>query len=229
MPDSASSSAMTLRQDAPEVQQVPPKASLPVPAPLEERAPVRTKGARGLPTASFEVRENKTTAAINFAHPDREDAVAIYSAALKTSTEDELYGILTQIAAFAQKADSSISETKFNDIVQTVANMRPRDITETMLCVQMVAIHHTTMQFAGRLSHQTNIRVSEAYERSLNKLARTYTTQMTTLKHYRSSGKQRIDVRHVTVNEGGQAIVGDVTHGRRGEDGDRSENHEATA
>jgi len=31
--------------------------------------------------------------------------------------------------------------------------------------------------------------------------------------HYRSSGKQKIVVKHVTVNEGGQAIVGDVTQG----------------
>ena len=33
---------------------------------------------------------------------------------------------------------------------------------------------------------------------------------------YRSSGEQTMRVEHVTVNEGGQAIVGNVTHGRRG-------------
>jgi hypothetical protein len=47
-----------------------------------------------------------------------------------------------------------------------------------------------------------------------------------TLKQYRSDGKQKIVVKHVTVNEGGQASVGDVTHGGPG--GGMSENPEAT-
>lgn len=45
---------------------------------------------------------------------------------------------------------------------------------------------------------------------ALNKLARTFTTQMETLKRYRTGGEQKVTVHHVTVNEGGQAIVGTV-------------------
>jgi hypothetical protein len=51
---------------------------------------------------------------------------------------------------------------------------------------------------------------------SFNKLARTFAAQVEALKRYRSSGEQTMRVEHVTVNEGGQAIVGNVTHGRRG-------------
>jgi hypothetical protein len=36
------------------------------------------------------------------------------------------------------------------------------------------------------------------------------------LKRYRSRGDQTVRVEHVTVNEGGQAIVGNVNHGGRG-------------
>lgn len=50
-------------------------------------------------------------------------------------------------------------------------------------------------------------------ERAFNKLARTFTTQLEALKRYRSKGDQTVRVEHVTVNEGGQAIVGSITTG----------------
>ncbi|HSF93104.1 MAG TPA: hypothetical protein VLA51_13000, partial [Paracoccaceae bacterium] len=59
----------------------------------------------------------------------------------------------------------------------------------------------------------------DAAERALNKLARTYTMQMDALKRYRTGGQQKVTVGHVTVNAGGQAVVGAVTHGGRGSNG----------
>jgi hypothetical protein len=47
----------------------------------------------------------------------------------------------------------------------------------------------------------------------LNKLARTFAAQVEALKKYRSPGEQTIKVQHVTVNDGGQAIVGNVNRG----------------
>jgi hypothetical protein len=47
----------------------------------------------------------------------------------------------------------------------------------------------------------------------LNKLARTFAAQVEALKKYRSAGEQTIRVQHVTVNDGGQAIVGNVSQG----------------
>jgi hypothetical protein len=45
--------------------------------------------------------------------------------------------------------------------------------------------------------------------------SRTYLTQTDTLKKYRAKARQTVRVERVAVNEGGQAIVGDVTHGGR--------------
>ena len=42
--------------------------------------------------------------------------------------------------------------------------------------------------------------------------ALTYATQMEALKRYRTGGEQKVTVQHVSVSEGGQAIVGNVTH-----------------
>ena len=44
-----------------------------------------------------------------------------------------------------------------------------------------------------------------------NKLARTFAVQVEALKRYRTGGEQKVTVQHVTVNEGGQAIVGSVS------------------
>ena len=41
---------------------------------------------------------------------------------------------------------------------------------------------------------------------------------METLKRYRTGGTQKVTVEHVTVNAGGQAIVGNVAAGGRGAD-----------
>jgi hypothetical protein len=38
---------------------------------------------------------------------------------------------------------------------------------------------------------------------------------MEALKRYRTGGEQKVTVQHVSVSEGGQAIVGNVTHSPR--------------
>ena len=43
-----------------------------------------------------------------------------------------------------------------------------------------------------------------------NKLVRSYTMQMEALNRHRGKGQQKVTVKHVHVNEGGQAIVGTV-------------------
>jgi hypothetical protein len=63
----------------------------------------------------------------------------------------------------------------------------------------------------------------------LNKLARTFASQVEALKKYRSAGEQTIKVQHVTVNEGGQAIVGNVSQGGGGTSKDGGQPHEPCA
>ena len=71
------------------------------------------------------------------------------------------------------------------------------------------------MTFARRLAHIENIPQQDSAERAFNKLLRTYTAQMEALKRYRTGGEQKVTVQHVTVGEGGQAIVGNVTQAPR--------------
>ena len=55
----------------------------------------------------------------------------------------------------------------------------------------------------------------DSTERALNKLARTFAAQVEALKRYRTGGEQTVTVQHVSVSDGGQAIVGNVTQASR--------------
>ncbi len=97
-------------------------------------------------------------------------------------------------------------------MVAAVKEIGPRDGLEGMLAAQMAAVHIATMTFARRLAHVDNIPQQDSAEKAFNKLARTFTAQVEALKRYRTGGEQKVTVQHVTVNEGGQAVVGNVSH-----------------
>ena len=85
---------------------------------------------------------------------------------------------------------------------------------EAMLAAQMAAVHVATMQFSRNLAAAEYLEHRDSAERTFNKLARTYLSQMEALKRYRTGGEQTVTVQHVNVGEGGQAIVGNVTQGQ---------------
>lgn len=92
--------------------------------------------------------------------------------------------------------------------------MEPRNAAEALLLTQMAATHQATMMLARRLNTVENIPQQDSAERALNKLGKTFAAQMDTLKRYRSNGQQTVRVERVTVQDGGQAIVGNATGGR---------------
>src|SRR5258705_11396407 len=79
----------------------------------------------------------------------------------------------------------------------------------------MAAVHSSAMKFAGRLNSIDNSLEWDLAERTFNKLTRTFATLVEALKRYRTGGEQKVTVQHVSVSEGGQAIVGNVTQAPR--------------
>jgi hypothetical protein len=105
-------------------------------------------------------------------------------------------------------------ETSFNGVLGILHGINPADEIEAMLASQMVGLHLASMDCMRRaqLSSQT----FEARDMNLkhaSKLSRTFAGQVEALKRYRTGGQQKVTVEHVTVNQGGQAIVGSVTVG----------------
>lgn len=137
------------------------------------------------------------------------DAGRIAKAAGNTGVSDGLIGHIAVLGAQGKKVDNGAS----NFALGFVDSMTPRDAAEALLMAQMAAIHQATMMMARRLNHVETIPQQDAAERAFNKLARTYATQMEALKRYRSKGHQVVRVERVTVESGGQAIVGPVEQG----------------
>src|SRR6266436_2445023 len=135
--------------------------------------------------------------------------------ALGTTDLDFLDGILCQLLNVGSRA-GKVDERGLNFLLSVVKGVKPRDQVEALLAAQMAAVHAATMTFAWRLARVQTIPQRDSAERAFNKLARTFAAQVEALKRYRSRGDQTVRVEHVTVNEGGQAIVGNVNHGGRG-------------
>lgn len=133
--------------------------------------------------------------------------------ALGTTDSDFFEAFLSQLVT-AGSQGRDFDEQGINFILSIIKGIKPRDQVEAMLAAQMAAVHTATMTFARRLAHVENIPQQDSAERAFNKLARTFATQMEALKRYRTGGEQKVTVQHVTVGEGGQAIVGNVTQGR---------------
>jgi hypothetical protein len=149
-------------------------------------------------------------------HPDQVTGVRLLMEALGTAHGDFFNGFLSQVSNAAIEGREADPDA-LNFMVAAVAGMEPKDHVEAMLAAQMVAVHNATMTFARRLAHVENIPQQDSASAAFNKLARTFAAQVEAFKRYRGGGgEQRITVEHVTVNEGGQAIVGNVAGGGRG-------------
>ena len=137
-----------------------------------------------------------------------------YRLMLAIGNADVLNGILCQLAVIGSHA-TKVDQNASNFGLGFVDTMKPKDAAEALLLAQMAATHQATMMLARRLNHVENIPQQDAAERALNKTARTFAAQMDTLKRYRSKGQQTVRVERVTVENGGQAVVGSVQHGGR--------------
>ena len=93
----------------------------------------------------------------------------------------------------------------------TLTEFKPTDPSERLLIVQMVAVHEAAMECFGRamLKDQT-FEGRDMNLKHAEKLSSIFTKQVEALDKHRGKGRQKITVEHVTVEAGGQAIVGEV-------------------
>jgi hypothetical protein len=163
------------------------------------------------------VKATKKAAGIEIGldYPDQAFGSAVLMRALAIKDRVFLGELLTEIARACTDPNTlTVSERKINFMVAVIKTIGPKDGLETLLATQMGAIHMLTMEFATRLAANANgpLEWRDSAERTLNKLARTFAAQIEALKRYRTGGEQIVRVEHVTVNSGGQAIVGNVSN-----------------
>lgn len=126
----------------------------------------------------------------------------------------------------AHMIPGAITSQNCNAALAILHEIAPRDGLERMLAIQMIGTHNLAHRFLHRagLDNQTYQGVTMNVERA-TKLLRTFTAQLEALNRHRGKGQQKVTVEHVTVNQGGQAIVGAVTHAPGGP-GERDKNEQ---
>jgi hypothetical protein len=131
--------------------------------------------------------------------------------ALGTKSSDFVNTSLFQLQAAAQLPGSGISEVTLNAALAMIVAAAPKDEIEGALAVQMACTHTAAMVVLARLGSGggTERRVA-ALGSTAARLLRAYSTQVEVLRRLRHGGNQYVRVEHVHVNDGGQAVIGNV-------------------
>jgi hypothetical protein len=128
---------------------------------------------------------------------------------------------INEIAKLLWFHEEASEETKHERVVRALElyeSLEPADGAEGMLATQMVGTHDAALECLRRaaLPNQTFGGRDMALKHA-QKLMALYAKQLETLNKHRGKGQQKVTVEHVNVEAGGQAIVGNVEAGRRGD------------
>jgi hypothetical protein len=143
-------------------------------------------------------------------HPDRLTGMALMMAALKIDDVRFFEGLIKQLAN-AVSGPERIDEHGLNFMLAVIKNIQPADQTECMLGAQLAAVHMAAMQHATQLRRALTVMEQEAAQRGMNACVRSFAALLEALKRYRSGSNQTVTVQNMSVSDGGQAIVGNIT------------------
>lgn len=131
--------------------------------------------------------------------------------ALGTSSSAFVDASLYQLQGAARLPGSGISELAVNAALALIEAAAPKDEIEGALAIQMACTHTAAMAVLAKLGggHGSERRVA-ALGSAAARLLRAYATQVEVLRRLRHGGHQYVRVEHVHINDGAQAIIGNV-------------------
>ena len=160
--------------------------------------------------AAAAVRVKLSSRGFAIDHPDPELGEALMADALGGADRDAMHGILRQLVRASVKGERC-DEVNLAFMIAMMKSIKPRDCVEAMLVAQMVSVHVMAMRCAHHLANAEDIARQDSAGRALARLARTFPAQIEALSRYRNHGEPAITVQNVSVGDGGNAIVGNVT------------------
>ena len=110
-----------------------------------------------------------------------------------------------------KNSDDEERDKQIKAIAAALMGIAPKDELEGMMAAQLLAAHNAAMECYRRAMHSEQ--TFEGRRENLNqanKLSRSSAVLLEALNRHRGKGQQKVTVEHVTVNAGGQAIVGSV-------------------
>ena len=117
---------------------------------------------------------------------------------------------LQQLIAAARLPSSGISEIAVNASLAFIEGAKPQGEVECALVIQMACTHSAAMSVLGTFGGHGTDRNIAAKVSAAARLLRAYATQVEALRRLKNGGSQLVRVEHVHVNEGGQALIGNV-------------------
>jgi hypothetical protein len=134
-----------------------------------------------------------------------------------TNNKDSILALVKQVAYLVPTIAGKLDSQNVKWALATIDGIGPKDELEGLLAVQMTGVQILAVECLKRASQegQTTFGMDANINRA-TKLLRTFTAQMEALNRHRGKVGQQMVVGNVNVNEGGQAIVGPVSHDGRG-------------
>jgi hypothetical protein len=112
------------------------------------------------------------------------------------------------VLAFLPK--SKLDEDSVYTMKVMFEELKPASLVEAMVYAQLLALHTHSMDLMAEAHRSVMIETKEKYLSVSNKLIRTFNAALGALERFKRQGRQIIRVETVNVNEGGQAIVGNL-------------------
>lgn len=137
--------------------------------------------------------------------------------ALGTASSAFVNASLYQLIEAAKLPRDGISEIAVNASLAFIESAKPQNEMECALVIQMACTHSAAMAVLGRIGGgHGGDRSLAAIAAAASRLLRAYATQVETLRRLRNGGSQVVRVEHVHVNDGGQAVIGNVVRDTNG-------------
>lgn len=131
--------------------------------------------------------------------------------AFGTNDRNSMTALLEQVQATLPYAKQDL--VHWNYLLATLHDIGPKDTIEGLLAVQMVSVHELTMEFLARaIRPGSSFEETDANVNRAIKLLRTFTAQVESLNRHRGKITQPMVIGNVNVSDGGQAVVGQVSH-----------------
>ena len=127
-------------------------------------------------------------------------------------SSDFVNASLFQIQSVARSPWGGVSELSMNAALAMIEAAAPKDEIEGALAVQMACTHTAAMALLAKMDAAFGSeRRIVAFGSTAARLMKAYAMQMEVLRRSRNGGHQFVHVEHVHVNDGGQALVGNVS------------------
>ena len=174
-------------------------------------SPTPVAGQRRLPPVRVKVcRADGKVATV---HPPDGEAANSWrrlNKALGTTSSDFVNASLFQIQSACRSPWGGISELSMNAALAMIEAAAPKDEIEAALAVQIAATHTAAMAVLAKLDVPSQQSADCGIRIGCGSFDEGLCISVEVLRRLRNGGHQYVRVEHVQVNDGGQAVIGNL-------------------